>query len=153
MDAVEALESLELLGADQWGLVTSAQAQDNGISKVWLQRLNARGVLQRLRHGVYGLPSSQPGHLRDVQGAWLSVSTTALEPESDETAWPAVVSGASAAALHKIGDLLPPYIEFSVPATAHQQAIRCEASSAHTHSGRRRGEGRLTGHHGRTDHP
>lgn len=115
VDAVEALESLELLGADQWGLVTSAQAQENGISKVWLQRLNARGVLQRLRHGVYALPSSQPGHLRDVQGAWLSVSTTTLEPESEETAWPAVVSGASAAELHKIGDLLPPYIEFSVP--------------------------------------
>lgn len=115
VDAVEALESLELLGADQWGLVTSAQAQENGISKVWLQRLNARGVLQRLRHGVYALPSSQPGHFRDVQGAWLSVSTTTLEPESEETAWPAVVSGASAAELHKIGDLLPPYIEFSVP--------------------------------------
>lgn len=115
MDAVEALESLELLGADQWGLVTSTQAQENGISKVWLQRLNARGVLQRLRHGVYALPSSQPGLLRDVRGAWLSVSTTTLEPESEETAWPAVVSGASAAALHKIGDLLPPYIEFSVP--------------------------------------
>lgn len=49
VDAVEALESLELLGADQWGLVTSAQAQENGISKVWLQRLNARGVLQRLK--------------------------------------------------------------------------------------------------------
>ncbi|MGO3257006.1 MAG: hypothetical protein ACTIKH_12760 [Glutamicibacter ardleyensis] len=115
MDAVEALESLELLGADQWGLMTSAQAQANGISKVWLQRLNARGVLQRLRHGVYALPSSQPGPLRDVQGAWLSVSTTTLEPESEEAAWPAVVSGASAAALHEIGDLLPPYIEFSVP--------------------------------------
>lgn len=115
VDAVEALESLELLGADQWGLVTSAQAQSNGVSKVWLQRLNARGILQRLRHGVYSLPSSQPGHLRDVRGAWLSVSTTTLEPKAEETVWPAVVSGASAAALHEIGDLLPPYIEFSVP--------------------------------------
>lgn len=115
MDAVEALEGLELLGADQWGLVTSALAQENGISKVWLQRLTARGILQRLRHGVYALPSSRPGHLRDIQGAWLSVSTTSLKPKTPETPWSAVVSGASAASLHEIGDLLATHIEFSVP--------------------------------------
>ena len=115
MDGVEALESLELLGAEQWGLVTSAQSQANGVSKVWLQRLCARGTLQRLRHGVYALPSSRPGLLRDVQGAWLSVSSTTLEPGVEGAEWAAVVSGASAAALHGIGDLLPPHIEFSVP--------------------------------------
>lgn len=115
MDAVEVLESLELIGADQWGLVTSAQAQDNGISRLWLQRLNDRGVLQRLRHGIYALPTSQPGFLQDVQAAWLNVTSAVSGHPSEDFPWPAVVSGATAAAVHGIGDLVPPFIELSVP--------------------------------------
>ena len=115
MDAVEVLESLEMLGADQWGLVTSTQARENGISRLWLQRLNDRGVLQRLRHGIYALPSSQSGLMQDVQAAWLSVASNAPEQSPEGPAWPAVASGATAAAVHEIGDLVPPYIELSVP--------------------------------------
>ncbi len=115
MKAVEVLESLELIGTDQWGLVTSAQAHENGISRLWLQRLNDRGVLQRLRHGVYALPSSQPGFMQDVQAAWLSVVSASTVHQSEELVWPAVVSGATAAAVHEIGDLVPPFIELSVP--------------------------------------
>ena len=115
MDAVEALESLELLGTDQWGLVTTSQARENGISRLWLQRLSDRGVLQRLRHGVYALPSSRPGTLQDVQAAWLSVTAGAPFQSSESNPHMAVVSGATAAAVYEIGDLVPPYIEISVP--------------------------------------
>lgn len=115
MDAVEALESLELLGAEQWGLVTTSQARENGISRLWMQRLCDRGALQRLRHGVYALPSSRPGTLQDVQAAWLSVTAGASFQGSESKPHMAVVSGASAAAIYEIGDLVPPYIEFSVP--------------------------------------
>lgn len=55
-EVVEPLESLELLGTCQWGLISSAPAQENRIFKVCLQRLNARGVLQRLRQVVYPRP-------------------------------------------------------------------------------------------------
>lgn len=112
MDAVEALEALELLGADQWGLVTTSQARENGISRLWMQRLSDRGVLQRLRHGVYALPSSRPGALQDVQAAWLNLTASAPSQGSVYGS-EFVVSGASAASVHEIGDLVPPYIEFS----------------------------------------
>lgn len=115
MDAVEALEALELLGADQWGLVTTSQSRENGISRLWMQRLYDRGVLQRLRHGVYALPSSRPGALRDVQAAWLSVTAGASFQGSESDPLTAVVSGATAAAVYEIGDLVPPYLEISVP--------------------------------------
>lgn len=112
MDAVEALEALELLGVDQWGLVTTSQASENGISRLWLQRLSDRGVIQRLRHGVYALPSSRPGALQDVRAAWLNL--TASTPfQGSVHGSDLVVSGASAASVHEIGDLVPPYIEFS----------------------------------------
>lgn len=114
MDAVEALESLELLGTEQWGLVTTSQARENGISRLWMQRLSDRGALQRLRHGVYALPSSRPGALQDVQAAWLSVTAGAPFQTSESNPHMAVVSGATAAAVYEIGDLVPPYIEISV---------------------------------------
>lgn len=112
MDAVEALEALELLGVDQWGLVTTSQASENGISRLWLQRLSDRGVIQRLRHGVYALPSSRPGALQDVRAAWLNLTASAPFQGSVHGS-DLVVSGASAASVHEIGDLVPPYIEFS----------------------------------------
>lgn len=112
MDAVEALEALELLGVDQWGLVTTSQANENGISRLWLQRLSSRGVIQRLRHGVYALPSSRPGALQDVRAAWLYLTASAPFQSSVHGS-DLVVSGASAASVHEIGDLVPPYIEFS----------------------------------------
>lgn len=115
MDAAEALENLELLGADQWGLVTTSQAIENGISRLWMQRLSERGILQRLRHGVYALPSSRPGTLQDIQAAWLSVTAGAPFQGSENKPHAAVVSGATAASVYEIGDLVPPFIEISVP--------------------------------------
>lgn len=115
MDAVEALENLELLGIDHWGLVTTSQARENGISRLWMQRLSERGIIQRLRHGIYALPSSRPGALQDIQAAWLSVTAGAPFQTSENMPYRAVVSGATAAAVYEIGDLIPPYIEISVP--------------------------------------
>lgn len=115
MDAVEALENLELLGTDHWGLVTTSQARENGISRLWMQRLSDRGAIHRLRHGVYALPSSRPGALQDIQAAWLSI-TAGVPPQAPQSIpHRAVVSGATAAAVYEIGDLVPPYIEISVP--------------------------------------
>jgi predicted transcriptional regulator of viral defense system len=59
MRALDVLETLELLGSGQWGLVTTAQANEAGVSKMQLSRLAARGTVQRVRHGVYA-----PGRCR-----------------------------------------------------------------------------------------
>jgi predicted transcriptional regulator of viral defense system len=108
MRALDVLESLELLGSSQWGLVTTAQAQEVGVSKMQLSRLVARGTVQRVRHGVYALPSADAGPLQGLRAAWLA---TGSRPVGDQPL--AVVSGESAAAVHGLGDLLPAKYEFS----------------------------------------
>ncbi|GAB3935780.1 hypothetical protein GCM10029976_046540 [Kribbella albertanoniae] len=108
MQALDALESLDLLGSGQWGLVTTSQAQEAGVSKMQLSRLAERGTLQRVRHGVYALPSADPGSLQGLRAAWLA---TGSRPVGNQPL--AVVSGESAAAVHGLGDLLPSKYEFS----------------------------------------
>jgi predicted transcriptional regulator of viral defense system len=108
MRALDVLETLELLGSGQWGLVTTAQANEAGVSKMQLSRLAARGTVQRVRHGVYALPSADTGPLQGIRAAWLA---TGSEPAGGQP--PAVVSGESAAAVHGLGDLLPARYEFA----------------------------------------
>jgi hypothetical protein len=108
MQAVDVLESLELLGSSQWGLVTTAQAYEAGVSKMHLSRLADRGTVQRVRHGVYALPSADTGPLQGVHAAWLA---TGSQPAGSQPL--AVVSGESAAAVHGLGDLLPSKYEFT----------------------------------------
>jgi predicted transcriptional regulator of viral defense system len=108
--AVDVLESLELLGSSQWGLVTTAQAAEAGVSKMHLSRLADRGTVQRVRHGVYALPSADTGPLQGLRAAWLA---TGSRPAGNQPL--AVVSGESAAAVHGLGDLLPSKYEFTTP--------------------------------------
>jgi Transcriptional regulator, AbiEi antitoxin len=108
MRAVDVLESLELLGSSQWGLVTTAQAYEAGVSKMQLSRLADRGTVQRVRHGVYALPSADTGPLQGLRAAWLA---TGSQPAGNQPL--AVVSGESAAAVHGLGDLLPSKYEFT----------------------------------------
>jgi len=105
MRAVDALEALELLGSTQRGLVTTAQAREAGLSGVDLTRLAKSGKLLRVRHGVYALPSAGVDRLQDLRAAWLAASANGE----------VVVSGASAAALHGLGDLVPAAHEFTAP--------------------------------------
>jgi predicted transcriptional regulator of viral defense system len=106
--SVDVLESLELVGSSQWGLVTTGQAHKAGVSKMQLSRLADRGTVQRVRHGVYALPSADTGPLQGLRAAWLA---TGSQPAGNQP--PAVVSGESAAAVHGLGDLLPSKYEFT----------------------------------------
>jgi len=108
MRAVDVLESLELVGSSQWGLVTTAQAHEAGVSKMQLSRLADRGTVHRVRHGVYALPSADTGPLQGLRAAWLA---TGSQPAGNQPL--AVVSGESAAAVHGLGDLLPSKYEFT----------------------------------------
>lgn len=70
------LTALEELSAMQWGLVTTGQAKQVGVRRLWLSRLMDRGVLQRIRLGVYALPSATHGPLQELQAAWLTTDRT-----------------------------------------------------------------------------
>jgi putative AbiEi antitoxin of type IV toxin-antitoxin system len=109
-DAVEAVGGL---AAEQWGLVTTAQARAEGLSTQQLTRLAGAGILERLRHGVYRITGAPAGPHDDLAAAWLGFAPA--ETVSERLADPnvAVVSHRSAALLHQLGDLDAEYLEFT----------------------------------------
>ncbi|WP_159769279.1 type IV toxin-antitoxin system AbiEi family antitoxin domain-containing protein [Streptomyces sp. HM190] len=116
MNRTEQLAVLSSAAADQWGLVTTAQAKELGLNAVQLLRLTEAGLLENVSRGVYLLSASgMPQHL-DIKAAWLR-----LHP--GEFAWnrppghpmSGVVSHASACRLHELGDIPAPDVEITVP--------------------------------------
>lgn len=103
------------LAAGQWGLLTTAQAAREGITRLQLARLADAGVLERLGRGVYATASSADEHL-SLRAAWLALdpARTAEERLKNPTT-SGVVSHASAAGLHNLGDLLDDEHEFTLP--------------------------------------
>jgi len=107
------LETLELLASDQRGIITTAQAQREDISRLHLSRLADQGVIRRARRGVYLLPSHAESSSSDIQAAWLSSGPQLFAGERWEADNPCVVSHQSAAEIHGIGGLIPSKHTFS----------------------------------------
>ncbi|MEX2447697.1 MAG: type IV toxin-antitoxin system AbiEi family antitoxin domain-containing protein [Solirubrobacterales bacterium] len=109
------IQRLSEIAEDQWGLITRRQAQEAGVGNTSLARLAADSRLERVAHGVYRIRGAgEPDHL-GLRAAWLQ-----LAPETP--AWArlgelddAVVSHASAASLHRVGDLRADVREFTLP--------------------------------------
>lgn len=108
-----ALTTLEELGAMQWGLITTAQAQQAGIERIWLSRLLQRGVIHRIRHGVYALPSATHGSSQELHAAWLTTDRARTLEERVLGDNDVVVSHISASNVHELGDLIATAHEFS----------------------------------------
>lgn len=125
MKSEDALRLLAEVTASQWGMVTSAQANTHGVTRLNLSRLAAAGHLKRLAHGVYmdsGAPSDQ---FDDLRAAWLSTEPTIMgEARIKDRANGVVVAGTSAARLHDIGDLWAHRHEFV--STKRRQSQRDE---------------------------
>lgn len=115
MRAASVLEELEIFGSSQWGLVTTAQARALGIDRLWLSRMSTRGTLQRIRHGVYALPSARYGPFQDLKATWLSTEPDLAAESRVHADDPVTVSHISAAGVHHLGDLVPARHEFSSP--------------------------------------
>jgi hypothetical protein len=98
---------------DQWGLITTAQAHNAGLSSQQLARLADTGVLERLRHGVYRVVGAPPNPNDDLRAAWLALSPA--RPAQERLADPdvEVVSHRSAALVHQLGDLDADHLEFT----------------------------------------
>lgn len=107
------LTALEELGAMQWGLVTTGQAKGAGIERLWLSRLMDRGIIHRIRHGVYALPSATHGPDQELQAAWLITDRTRTLEERVMGDNDVVVSHTSASNVHELGDLVATRHAFS----------------------------------------
>ena len=122
MNARDALRELAELSVSQWGMVTTAQATARGPSRVDLARLARSGDLVRLAHGVYRDAGAPSDEYEDLRAAWLSTDPTRLaEARLGDAAAGVVVSGASAAWLHQIGELGADRHEFTAPVRRQSQ--------------------------------
>lgn len=114
MRTLDAITTLEELGASQWGLITTAQAGAYEISRVALGRLRDAGVIHPLRRGVWALPSADHGPLQELRAAWLATDPKRLAADRRGADVDVAVSHSSAAAVHSLGDLIPSRHEFTV---------------------------------------
>ncbi|MBF6216158.1 type IV toxin-antitoxin system AbiEi family antitoxin domain-containing protein [Nocardia puris] len=119
MSAVEESDlraRLSGLAESQWGLLTTAQAASTGINSRHLQRLADRGLLTRLRYGVYRLAGVPESPAEPIRAEWLALDPTRTAGDRITDQVPlGVVSHRSAADLHDLGDLDADYLEFTVP--------------------------------------
>jgi hypothetical protein len=101
---------------DQWGMTTTAQARNEGLSSQQLARLADTGALERLRHGVYRVAGVPTNPNDDLRAAWLALAParTAQERLTDPDV--EVVSHRSAAVVHQLGDLDADRLEFTTRA-------------------------------------
>lgn len=122
MKSIEALRVLSDITASQWGMLTTAQANTLGVTRLDLSRLAEAGHLERLTHGVYkdsGVPSTE---FESLRAAWLSTEPKQLaEDRVQEIETGVVVASTSAASLHKIGDFWSDRHEFTAPTRRQSQ--------------------------------
>lgn len=112
---MSALLSLADIAAEQWGLVTSAQARARGVSAQTMARLCDQGALERTTHGVYRFCGVPPDPADELRAAWLTLDPSRRAAERIRDRSPAVVSHRSAAGVHGLGDLEADLHEFTTP--------------------------------------
>ena len=103
------------LAAEQWGLVTTAQARTLGVSAQAVARLTNQGALERMSHGVYRVTGAPPEPFDGLRVAWMGLDPGRRVAERLRDSSPEVVSHRSAAQLHELGDLEADEFEFIVP--------------------------------------
>ena len=124
MSRGRALAALSVLTAEQWGMVTAAQARWLGVSRVDIGRLLADGALESVAGAarVYRLAGSPPDpELDPLRGAWLQLGgdRPAMLRLGDPDA---VTSHRSAAIALGLGDVIAGTHEFYV--TSRRQPRR-----------------------------
>ncbi len=104
------------IAADQWGLITTSQAATAGVSKMLLVRMTSAGELERVTHGVYATPAAATDPLVETRALWLALDPARpVHERLADLPTAGVLSHATAAALHGIGDLLDDYVEVTLP--------------------------------------
>lgn len=93
------------LATGQWGLFTSAQAIDLGISRTQLNRMSTDGRLESICYGVYRVVAGEEATRVSAKAAWLSLYPKATAYERlGARPYDAVTTGRTAAWMHGYGD-------------------------------------------------
>lgn len=115
MKALDTLNILNDLSASQRGLFTSAQARSMGVDKLSLSRLESRGHIERMMHGIYRSCAAPSFREEEVWAAWLALDPTTPAWERSRNGTRAVASHGTAAWLLELGELNPTPITFTLP--------------------------------------
>jgi len=105
MIMTNSIVELQSLAASQWGMFTSAQAEQLSISKKQLSRMKQDGRLEHIASGVYRFAASGSDAFLDMKAAWLSTNPhTEAYNRLRIKPYDIVIAGRTAAALHQVGD-------------------------------------------------
>jgi predicted transcriptional regulator of viral defense system len=99
----------------RWGLVTTAQAKDAGVSRKQLARMASAGAIERVAQGVYRMAGAPLQDHEAIYATWLALGG-ATAPRAETGVAPVVAAGVTAAVVHGIGDFFPAGFDFIVPA-------------------------------------
>ena len=115
MDRQSVTQLVTDLAASQRGFLTAAQAREAGVDKLSLSRLCASGVVERVAHGVYRA-SGAPGFREEaLYAAWLGLLPASPAYTRPKDGSDFVVSHATAAWLHGLGEVNPEPLTFTHP--------------------------------------
>ncbi|GAA3125026.1 putative transcriptional regulator of viral defense system [Kribbella aluminosa] len=99
----------------RWGLVTTAQAEDAGVSRKQLSRMASAGAIERVAQGVYRMAGAPPQDHEAIYATWLALGGAAA-PRTTEGVASIVAAGVTAAIVHDAGDFFLDGFDFMVPA-------------------------------------
>jgi len=99
----------------RWGLVTTAQAADAGVSRKQLSRMATSGAIERVTHGVYRMAGAPQQNHEAIYATWLALGG-ATAPRPDAGVASIVAAGVTGAVLHDVGDFFLDGFDFIVPA-------------------------------------
>lgn len=99
----------------RWGLFTTAQADDAGVSRKQLSRMASAGAIERVTQGVYRMAGAPPQRHEAVYATWLALGG-ATSPRTAAGVASIVAAGVTAAVVHDLGDFFLDGFDFVVPA-------------------------------------
>lgn len=100
------INALQSLAASQWGMFSSAQAQDICVGRTQVSRMLSDGRLEKYAPGIYRFTSGDETSFAEIKAYWLAAfpKETAFS-RIQKTHPDAVVAGRTAAYMHQIGDM------------------------------------------------
>ena len=100
------IHSLQSLSASQWGMFSSAQAQDTCVGRTQISRMLSDGRLEKSAPSIYRFTSGEETPFAEIKAYWLAAfpKETAFS-RIQKTHPDAVVAGRTAAYMHQMGDM------------------------------------------------
>lgn len=119
------------LADTQWGLFTTAQAQQRGLTRASLGRWAQALVVEQIAHGVYAFPGATDSPLIYDRALWLSLSPgSSVDERLADPVSSGVLSHTTAARLHQVGNLLDSRTTITLPQPRRVRRVDVDVRSA-----------------------